>query len=73
MKIDAGLMSVTDLSKVADSARKLEAEGYDGLITAEMSADPFFPLVLAAEHTLDKDIVIFRELGVGCSQDGGFV
>ena len=51
MKIDAGLMSVTDLSKVADSARKLEAEGYDGLITAEMSADPFFPLVLAAEHT----------------------
>jgi probable F420-dependent oxidoreductase len=51
MKIDAGLMNVTDLSKVADSARKLEAEGYDGLITAEMSADPFFPLVLAAEHT----------------------
>ena len=51
MKVDAGLMNTTDLSKVPKQVRKLEAEGYDGLITAEMSADPFFPLLLAAEHT----------------------
>lgn len=51
MKVDAGLMNTTDLSKVPEQVRKLEAEGYDGLITAEMSADPFFPLLLAAEHT----------------------
>ena len=51
MKIDAGLMNVSDLSKVPDQVRKLEAEGYDGLITAEMSGDPFFPLLLAAEHS----------------------
>lgn len=51
MKIDAGLMNTADLSKVPDQVRKLEAEGFDGLITAEMSGDPFFPLLLAAEHS----------------------
>ncbi|HIG71324.1 MAG TPA: LLM class F420-dependent oxidoreductase [Myxococcales bacterium] len=51
MKIDAGLMNTADLSKVPDAVRKLESEGYDGLITAEMNGDPFFPLLLAAEHS----------------------
>jgi len=51
MKVDAGLMNTSDLSKVPDQVRKLEAQGYDGLITAEMSSDPFFPLLLAAEHS----------------------
>ncbi len=51
MKIDAGLMSTTDLSKIPEQVRKLEGQGYDGLITAEMSSDPFFPLLLAAEHS----------------------
>lgn len=51
MKIDAGLMNTSDLSKVPEQVRQLEAQGYDGLITAEMSGDPFFPLLLAAEHT----------------------
>jgi probable F420-dependent oxidoreductase len=51
MKIDAGLMSTADLSKVPENVRTLEAQGYDGLITAEMSGDPFFPLLLAAEHS----------------------
>jgi len=36
---------------VGDQARKAEAAGYDGVFTAETSHDPFFPLVLAAEHT----------------------
>ncbi|MDJ0870056.1 MAG: LLM class F420-dependent oxidoreductase [Myxococcota bacterium] len=50
MKIDAGLVG-NKLEDVPTRARELEAEGYDGLITAEMASDPFFPLVLAAEHT----------------------
>ena len=50
MKVDSGLMS-DDLARVPEYARKLEADGYDGCVTAETSHDPFFPLLLAAEHT----------------------
>ena len=34
-----------------EQVKQLEAEGYDGLVTAETSGDPFFPLLLAAEHS----------------------
>ena len=51
MKIDAGLANTSDLGQVPAETRRLEAEGYDGLVTAEMSGDPFFPLLLAAEHS----------------------
>ena len=58
MKLDGGLParaarkgSVGPLAEVADSARSLEAAGYDGLWSAELDHDPFLPLVLAAEHT----------------------
>ena len=50
MKIDAGLMTA-DLAHVPENARRLEAQGYDGIVTAETAHDPFFPLLLAAEHT----------------------
>ena len=50
MKIDGGLM-IDDLAKVPERARALEAAGYDGAVTAEVSSDPFLPLALAAEHT----------------------
>ena len=49
MRIDAGLMG--SLEDVPKNAQELEAQGFDGLVTAEMSSDPFFPLLLAAEHT----------------------
>ena len=49
MKIDAGLRS--SLGEVPAQAQELEAQGFDGLVTAELSSDPFFPLLLAAEHT----------------------
>lgn len=49
MKIDAGLMGA--LGDVPEQARELEAQGFDGLVTAELGTDPFFPLLLAAEHT----------------------
>jgi probable F420-dependent oxidoreductase len=50
MKVDGTLMAA-DLASAANHARELEALGYDGIFTAETSHDPFFPLVLAAEHT----------------------
>ena len=51
MKIDSGLLGISDLSKIGAAARELEAQGFDALVTAEVDSDPFLPLVLAAEHT----------------------
>ncbi|MEZ4281668.1 MAG: LLM class F420-dependent oxidoreductase [Myxococcota bacterium] len=51
MKVDSGLVGISDLARVGASARDLEAEGFDALVTAEIDSDPFLPLVLAAEHT----------------------
>jgi probable F420-dependent oxidoreductase len=50
MKIDAPLMA-TDLASVAAEAHDAETLGYDGVFTFEGPHDPFFPLVLAAEHS----------------------
>lgn len=50
MKIDAPLMA-TELRQAAVEARELEALGYDGTYTFEGRSDPFFPLLLGAEHT----------------------
>jgi probable F420-dependent oxidoreductase len=50
MKIDAAVMA-GDLETIGSRARRIEELGYDGLYTAETQHDPFFPLVLAAEHT----------------------
>jgi probable F420-dependent oxidoreductase len=49
MKIDAGLMG--PLETIPVRVKELEAQGFDGVITAELSGDPFFPLLLAAEHS----------------------
>ncbi len=49
MKIDGVLAG--GLVGAGEAARELEAIGYDGVFSAETSHDPFFPLVLAAEHT----------------------
>ncbi|NJN51468.1 MAG: TIGR03617 family F420-dependent LLM class oxidoreductase [Gammaproteobacteria bacterium] len=61
MKVDAGLTH--QLDKVAQSARGLEAAGFDALSTSEMNHDPFFPLVLAAEHTQRVDLVTSIAVG----------
>jgi probable F420-dependent oxidoreductase len=50
MKVDSG-MTTLDLSQAAARAQEIEALGYDGMLAAETSHDPFFPLLLAAEHT----------------------
>jgi probable F420-dependent oxidoreductase len=49
VKVDGGLMS--NLAGVPERAKRLEAAGYDGLMTAETAHDPFLPLAIAAEHT----------------------
>ena len=54
MKVDGSIL--TRLDDVAARSRELEAAGYDGIWSAETSHDPFFPLVLAAEHTERVDL-----------------
>ncbi|MEZ5549428.1 MAG: TIGR03617 family F420-dependent LLM class oxidoreductase [Pseudomonadales bacterium] len=49
MKVDTGIGH--QLEKIPAQIRELEAAGYDGVRTAEMNHDPFFPLLLAAEHS----------------------
>ncbi len=57
MKIDGGLGAAFPTSleggfqPIIDSAKQLEAKGYSGAWTAETSHDPFFPHMIAAEHT----------------------
>ena len=50
MKVDGGRM-INDQASVPDRVRKLEAAGYDAVVSAELANDPFMPLTLAAEHS----------------------
>jgi probable F420-dependent oxidoreductase len=47
MRIDGGMRG--GLERAAAEAAGLERRGYDGILTAETSHDPFFPLLLAAQ------------------------
>ena len=49
LKVDGGIF--TDLARVPGLAEQLERQGYDACWTGEINHDPFFPLLLAAEHT----------------------
>jgi probable F420-dependent oxidoreductase len=62
MKIDATVMA-GDLETIGPRAMRIEAMGYDGLYTAETQHDPFFPLVLAAEHTERIDLATAIAVG----------
>ncbi len=50
MKFDVTLLT-HDLHQMVHYAKTAESLGFDGLWTAETNHDPFFPLLLAAEHT----------------------
>lgn len=54
MKVDGGI--AIELDKAAESAKEAQQAGYDGAWTAETSHDPFFPLLLAAEHTSELEL-----------------
>ena len=51
MRLDASLGFDPPLADVPGIARAAEAAGVEGLWSADVSHDPFAPLVLAAEHT----------------------
>ncbi len=65
MKIDAGLMG--ELTEVPNAVRAFEEQGFDGVVTAEMSGDPFFPLLLAAEHS--ERIELMTSIAVAFSRN----
>ena len=54
MRVDTGIN--LDLHAIPDAVKAIEAQGYDGVRTAEMNHDPFFPLLLAAEHSEKLEI-----------------
>jgi probable F420-dependent oxidoreductase len=54
MKIDGPFYA--QLSDAAEEARRLSNIGYDGVYSLEGSWDPFYPLVMAAEHAPGLDI-----------------
>lgn len=56
MKVDGGLGISSNLDSVVQSVADSEKAGYDGFWTAETSHDPFFPLVIAAEHSTDIEL-----------------
>lgn len=49
MKIDVPL--IAELRAIPETVAALEAAGFDGVQTVETGHDPFFPLLLAAEHS----------------------
>ncbi len=56
MKVDGGIGSISasgakGLAGIASAAKAQEDLGYDGIWSAETSHDPFYPLLIAAEHT----------------------
>ena len=54
MKVD-GVIGF-DLRNAGRDAQAAEAAGYSGVWTAETGHDPFFPLLLAAEHTEELEL-----------------
>jgi probable F420-dependent oxidoreductase len=46
-----GKVTRHDIPGIVAEAKAHEADGYDGFWSAETAYDPFFPLLLAAEHT----------------------
>ena len=55
MKVDGGVG--WELDKVGAQAQELEEMGYSGILTAETAHDPFFPLLVAAQHTERVDLM----------------
>ncbi len=50
MKIDSALL-LEELAGVPKRVREVEAAGYDGVVSAEITNDPFLQLALAADHS----------------------
>jgi probable F420-dependent oxidoreductase len=55
VKVNASL--IADLRSVPGRIEEIEALGYDAAFSAEINSDPFFPLLLAAEHSERVDLM----------------
>jgi len=55
MKVDHGLWGA--LGTIPEQAKRIEADGFDAAVSTEVSANPFLPLTLAAEHTERIDLM----------------
>lgn len=55
MKVDGELP--IGMGKITERVRELAAAGYTGVQSLETGHDPFLPLVLAAEHSKDVDLL----------------
>ena len=72
MKIDAWIglpeaSSSSELESIGDRARRMEQDGYSGLLSAETSHDPFLPLALAAQQT--ERIELMTAIAVGFARN----
>lgn len=72
MKIDAWIglpeaSSSRELAGIGDRARRMEQDGYSGLLSAETSHDPFLPLALAAQQT--ERIELMTAIAVGFARN----
>ncbi len=72
MKIDAWIglpeaSSSSELESIGDRARRMEQDGYSGLLSAETSHDPFLPLALAAQKT--ERIELMTAIAVGFARN----
>lgn len=65
MKVSAMLTS--DLEMVPLVIAEIEARGYDCAFSAEINNEPFFPLVLAAEHS--KNIALTTSISVALARN----
>jgi probable F420-dependent oxidoreductase len=65
MKVDGGVGF--ELDKVGAQARELEELGYSGILSAETSHDPFFPLLVAAQNTDNVDLMTSIAVAFGRS------
>ena len=65
MKVSGMLGADLDMAPLAIA--ELEQRGYDAAFTAEINNDPFFPLVLAAEHS--KTIALTTSISVAFARN----
>jgi len=56
MKVDTNIGNKPDLAYIAETARREEAAGYDGIWVSETNHDPFLPLAVAAGHTRTAEL-----------------
>ena len=65
MKVSGMLGADLDMAPLAIA--ELEKRGYDSAFSAEINNDPFFPLVLAAEHS--REIALTTSISVAFARN----